>query len=170
MRSRLTYPHVVSTLALVVALGGTSYAAVKLPADSVGARQIKTGAVTNAEVRRGSLRASAFRSGALRPGPTGPSGTADARIQAAIYPAVGIPVEASGPIETSGVAYCEPDEVVIGGGVKGAGQDAVVVESAPAPAKDSMGGGGWSGTIRYAAKAGDLKQFPGVVAVCAPAG
>ena len=35
--------NVVAYLALFVALGGTSYAAIRLPANSVGARQIKKG-------------------------------------------------------------------------------------------------------------------------------
>jgi len=38
-------------LALFVALGGTSYAAVQLPANSVGTRQLKAGAVTGAKIR-----------------------------------------------------------------------------------------------------------------------
>jgi hypothetical protein len=42
--------HHVALLALFVALGGTSYAAVKLPANSVGSKQIKKKAVTPAKV------------------------------------------------------------------------------------------------------------------------
>ena len=37
---RLSYVNVVATLALFIALGGASYAAVELPANSVGVRQI----------------------------------------------------------------------------------------------------------------------------------
>lgn len=37
---RLSYANVVATLALFIALGGASYAAVELPANSVGVRQI----------------------------------------------------------------------------------------------------------------------------------
>ena len=43
---RLSYANVVSTLALFIALGGASYAAVELPAGSVGQRQLRPGAVT----------------------------------------------------------------------------------------------------------------------------
>jgi len=43
---RLTYANVVATLALFVALGGASYAAVELPVNSVGPRQLRAGAVT----------------------------------------------------------------------------------------------------------------------------
>jgi hypothetical protein len=43
---RFTYANVTATIALFVALGGASYAAVELPAHSVGARQLRRGAVT----------------------------------------------------------------------------------------------------------------------------
>jgi hypothetical protein len=43
---RLSYANVVATLALFVGLGGASYAAVVLPANSVGPRQLRSGAVT----------------------------------------------------------------------------------------------------------------------------
>ncbi len=39
IRSRLTYSDVVASLALFIALGGVSYAAVKLPKNSVGPRR-----------------------------------------------------------------------------------------------------------------------------------
>jgi hypothetical protein len=41
----LTYANVVATLALFIALGGASYAAATLPANSVGPRQLRSGAV-----------------------------------------------------------------------------------------------------------------------------
>jgi len=40
LSSRVSYANVVATLALFVALGGASYAAVEVPANSVGVRQI----------------------------------------------------------------------------------------------------------------------------------
>ena len=43
---------VVACVALIVALSGTGYAAIKLPAKSVGAKQLKTGAVTNIKLAR----------------------------------------------------------------------------------------------------------------------
>src|SRR5215203_3732841 len=42
---------VVALIALFVALGGVSYAAITLPANSVGARQLKKDAVTNAKIK-----------------------------------------------------------------------------------------------------------------------
>ena len=49
--SRLTYANVASTLALFIALGGVSYAAVRLPANSVGAKQLKKHAVTSIKIK-----------------------------------------------------------------------------------------------------------------------
>jgi hypothetical protein len=40
-RQRLTYANVMATLALFIALGGTSYAALTLPKNSVGSKQIR---------------------------------------------------------------------------------------------------------------------------------
>src|SRR5690242_708372 len=55
IRARLSYANVVATLALVLALGGVSYAAIKLPKNSVGTKQIKKNAVTGAKVKKRTL-------------------------------------------------------------------------------------------------------------------
>ena len=47
--------NLVAYLALFVALGGTSYAAFQLPANSVGTKQIRNGAVTSKKLRNGSI-------------------------------------------------------------------------------------------------------------------
>jgi hypothetical protein len=49
--------NVVAYLALFVALGGTSYAAIRLPAGSVGTKQLRKGAVTNRKLATGSVGA-----------------------------------------------------------------------------------------------------------------
>lgn len=46
LRENLSYANVVATLALFVALGGASYAAVTLPAGSVGDAQLRNGSIT----------------------------------------------------------------------------------------------------------------------------
>jgi len=66
----------VACLALVVALGGVSYAATALPKNSVGATQLRKGAVTGAKVKDRSLTAVDFRAGALPAGARGPNGDA----------------------------------------------------------------------------------------------
>lgn len=48
--SRLSYANVMATGAMFIALGGASYAAIKLPANSVGSRQLKRQAVTPTKV------------------------------------------------------------------------------------------------------------------------
>ncbi len=68
--------HLIAYLALLVALGGTSYAAVALPRNSVSAKQIKTSAVRSSEVKDGSLTAKDFRAGELPAGAPGDPGTA----------------------------------------------------------------------------------------------
>lgn len=76
IRSQLTYANAVASLALFVALGGASYAAIKIPVNSVGPRQLKPDAVTSAKVKDGSLQREDFAKGEVpAPGPTqGPPG------------------------------------------------------------------------------------------------
>jgi hypothetical protein len=68
--------HHIGLLALFVALGGTSYAAVRLPAKSVGTKQLRSNAVTSAKVKNASLKAKDFAPGQI---PAGPAGAAGAR-------------------------------------------------------------------------------------------
>jgi hypothetical protein len=66
MRRLLPSPAmVVGCIALIVALGGTSYAAIRLPANSVGTKQLKNGAVTAAKVRSNSLAGTQINEGSL---------------------------------------------------------------------------------------------------------
>ncbi|MCW3014933.1 MAG: hypothetical protein JWO02_2025, partial [Solirubrobacterales bacterium] len=55
MRRHLTYANVTASLALFFALAGGSYAASKLPRNSVGATQLKTGAVTGRAIKNNSV-------------------------------------------------------------------------------------------------------------------
>lgn len=54
-RHRPSPAMVVACLALIVALSGTGYAAIRLPARSVGAKQLKTGAVTRLKLARSAV-------------------------------------------------------------------------------------------------------------------
>ena len=90
IRGHLSFANVTSLLALVFAMGGTSYA-LTLPKNSVGSKQIRKNAVTGAKVKARTLRASDFARGQLpsgpsgapgapgAAGPTGPAGPAGAR-------------------------------------------------------------------------------------------
>ncbi len=51
IRLRPSPAMVVACLALGLALGGTSYAAIKLPKNSVGAKQLKKNAVTSPKIK-----------------------------------------------------------------------------------------------------------------------
>ena len=62
-RPRLTYANVMSTVAVFLALGGVSWAAVTIPRNSVGALQIKRGAVDSVRVKDKSLMAKDFKPG-----------------------------------------------------------------------------------------------------------
>lgn len=82
MRNRVRYANVMSTIAVFVALGGTSYAVASLPPNSVGNKQLRSNAVTASKVRNGSigradLTPSARGSRGSR-GPQGPAGPAGA--------------------------------------------------------------------------------------------
>jgi hypothetical protein len=74
MRGKLSYANVIATLALFVALGGSSYAAVQLSRGSVKTKHLAAGAVTGAKVKNRSLRARDFRVGQLPAGPQGAQG------------------------------------------------------------------------------------------------
>jgi len=75
LRVKLTYANVMATIAVFIALGGASYAAVKLPKNSVGANQLKKEAVTPAKLSKASKIA---LTGPQAPvgvqGPSGPQG------------------------------------------------------------------------------------------------
>jgi hypothetical protein len=73
--SRLSYANVISTLCLVLVLGGgTAYAATQLAKNSVGTNQLKNGAVTPAK-----LSGAAKQTMTGPTGPTGPKGATGAR-------------------------------------------------------------------------------------------
>ena len=85
--SRLPSPAmIVACVALVVALGGVSYAATVLPKNSVGTSQVQKKAITASKlhknavnglkVKNGSLMAADFKAGQLPAGPRGPKGDA----------------------------------------------------------------------------------------------
>ncbi|WP_395656888.1 hypothetical protein [Nocardioides sp.] len=74
LHSLLNPPMAVALLALVIALGGTSYAVTQLPKNSVGTPQLKSNAVTSPKVKDGSLKSTDFGAGQLPAGPQGEQG------------------------------------------------------------------------------------------------
>ena len=142
MRPRLTKlpspATVIASIALLVALAGTSVAAVSaLPARSVGTAQLKDNAVTSKKVKSFTLLRSDFKRGQIPRGPVGARGP-----QGAPGPA-GPPgiaalerrdvVTATSSANTKTIsAVCPTGKRVLGGGarVQGAGLADVVISEA----------------------------------------
>ena len=64
----------VAVVALFVAMGGVGYAALKLPKNSVGSKQLKANAVTSAKVKNTSLLPGDFKAGQFPAGAQGAKG------------------------------------------------------------------------------------------------
>lgn len=73
-KRRPTPAMIVACIALAITLGGTSYAAIVIPRNSVGTVHLKNNAVTSLKVQNQSLRAIDFAPGQLLRGPAGPAG------------------------------------------------------------------------------------------------
>ena len=59
------YADVVGTLALLVAMSGTAYAAHALPKHSVGSAQLEPGAVTSSKIKNGQVKSTDVADGSL---------------------------------------------------------------------------------------------------------
>jgi hypothetical protein len=66
IRSKLSYANVTATAALFVALGGTGYAALTLPRNSVGAEQIRPRSVGQSELRSRAVSSRVLRNKSIR--------------------------------------------------------------------------------------------------------
>ena len=119
---------VISCLALTVALGGTSYAAVlALPKNSVGPAQLKSSAVTTkkiapnavttAKVLNGSLVKADFKAGQLPAGPTGPAGPAGPSGVSGLERVDATSATNSTPGRTAAMA-CPAGKRLLGGGAR----------------------------------------------------
>jgi len=124
---------VIASLALMAALGGTSYAAATISSgdiknntvrsadvknNSLTGRDVKNSSLTSGDVRNGSLLAKDFKSGQLPAGPAGPAGPGGAA------GGLGKLVYVEGDFVTIGAgkedfveAECPPGFIVTGGGV-----------------------------------------------------
>ncbi len=98
IRDKFTFANVTSFTALMVALGGTSYAAVALPKNSVTTTQIKAGAVKGTDIGKNAITSAKVKDGSLKnidfgPGqvPAGPTGAAGAKGATGATGATGVP-------------------------------------------------------------------------------
>jgi hypothetical protein len=146
IKRHLTFANVVATLALFIALGGSSYAAVRLSANSVGSRQIKRDAVKESEIAKSAVESEEVRNGSLRSvdfarlpvgakgspgavgprgpkgaqgdrGPTGPRGPAGADAATSLLVHLAPPSDVAAGASTTIIAHCNPGERAISGGV-----------------------------------------------------
>jgi hypothetical protein len=149
IRRRLTFANVLSVAALFVALGGSAYA---LGRNSVGTNQLKKNAVTTAKIKKGAVDGSKVKDGSLTgadlatatidasklgPGAVGSGGIASGAVVGSKLGPIDTHVVAT-PLPDTGVlaravAFCDPGEKLIGGGVNTAtfGKDIIVEASRP---------------------------------------
>jgi hypothetical protein len=64
----LSYANVIASLALFIALGGASYAAVAIPANSVGTNQLKKSAVAGSKIKKNAISSAKVKDGSLQRG------------------------------------------------------------------------------------------------------
>ena len=166
LSGRLHYSNVMSTIAVFIALGGASYAAVTLPKNSIGTKQIKNGqikhadlgknAVTSINVKDGSLLSTDFKPGQLPQGPkgdkgdTGLQGPAGTNGTNGANGATNVVVRQGALISvadnTNGIvtASCHAGERATGGGSSISGSTGwSVIESFPTPGTDGATPTGW---------------------------
>ena len=173
LRARLTYANVTATLALFVALGGVSYAAM-----TVTGRDVVDGSLSGRDVRDGSLGVADFdetattarrrgrrgprgprgrRGPAGLPGPAGPPGTPAAT---SLFVRTNQQLHGdcmsgcAGEYRTSAKAECRVGERAIGGGVAvpdyGPDADEAVTASQPIwNDRPNSAPYGWSGSVRF---------------------
>src|SRR6266536_1558817 len=117
---------VVACLALIVALGGTSYAAIRLPANSVGTKQLKKGAVTGVKVKSNTLTGKQIEESTLGKVPSAASSDSatsattagSAPVSRLDYQSAVVAVPAGFVTATRGTANCPTGLSATGGGAK----------------------------------------------------
>src|SRR3954454_1074910 len=171
---------VAAYLAVFIALGGTSYAAAKLPKNSVGGAQIKANAVGSSEGKNGSLSRSDFKASSLPAGPAGAQGLqgpqglqglkgdkgdkgATGNVGSATTRFFQHPVDLPTGQSATLTVFCPDGQAAIGGGIRGDANDSestTVTGTRPAvsadntnPPADGETFTGWRGTVVH--NAGD---------------
>jgi len=142
--SRPTPALVVACLALAVALGGTSYAAVTLPRDSVGTAQVINHSLRRVDFKRGDL-------------PRGPAGT----IGRISEPSLSARIPSTSGVDVTVSVYCPPNTVRLAGGFD-TKLDFLTAVSLPTVRSSRPVPRGWSAGVRSNGAAGTLTTY----AVC----
>jgi hypothetical protein len=156
---------VVACISLTVALAGTSYAAIRLPANSVGTAQLKRGAVTGAKVKKNTITGTQVRETTLERVPKAlQADSADSADTAAAlgridYVSAAVSVPGGSSTATRGTANCPSGAFATGGGAKMSDPDnGFVIDTNPA------GKTGWEATSESS-----LTQNMTVYVICAQA-
>jgi hypothetical protein len=162
LAGRVSPSLAVAFIALLLAMGGASYAAVKLPARSVGARELKPKAVTRAAIKANAVDGSKVAADALTgadikestlgsvAAATSAASSTHAAAAAALDRVTFRGATGSVPPATTmtaglagATATCDAGQVVTGGGVKVEdGDSTAVVDSYP-----DAGGRAWSARV-----------------------
>jgi len=168
VRPKLTYANVIASLALFVALGGTSFAAFQLGKNSVKSKNIAkeavhasdiaNDAVSSAKVKDGSLLAGDFKAGQLPSGPTGTQGKTGATGPQGLPGISGLERVFSSSVENANspkiaVATC------------GAGKSTISVSYDIVGGKEGASPGGLANVIADVIEPSDPSSVPGTAAV-----
>lgn len=119
LRGKLTYSNIISTLCLVLLLGGgTAYAASQLEKESVGTHQLKKEAVSLAKIKQAAIKSLRGATGpAGLTGPQGPKGATGATGDSNVIMRTGVTVSVTRNNFATATASCQPGEKATGGGV-----------------------------------------------------
>ena len=135
IRPRLSFASVTSLIAIFVALGGTGYAAITLPNNSIGAKQIKKNGVGGAEIRKNAVRSGEVRNRALRAVdfavgqlPAGPQGVQGIQGARGTFGDITVQFEQAAADLGDGLsmsynAFCPEGQIGIAGGFRGDATD-----------------------------------------------
>jgi hypothetical protein len=168
---RPTPALIVSLIALTVALGGTSYAALSIPKNSVGTKQLKNKAVTNAKLGSGSVGTGKIKNGAVTTSkintngltvPNALSANSATSLAGVHYVTAAVPNPAN--VQTGASVACPTGENAIAGGASGSNTGQTLNASFPAVVTGTGSvPNGWDAFMLNGATAGTLHVY----AICA---
>ena len=177
MRKLLTETRVANVLALLAlftALGGTSYAALTLPKNSVGTRQIKPKAVTLSKISTSARKSLKGQTGpAGHTGPAGPTGLkgdkGDTGMTGVPGPVnvvmrIGTATAVASNASATASVDCNAGEMATGGGFFSQ-VDVQVTASRPVPLTAGAKATGWQATFKNTTAS---SAFVGAYAMCTP--
>lgn len=168
LRRRLSYANVAATLALFIALGGTSYAALTVTGknvtnSSLTGSDVKNSSLTTSDIKNASLLAKDFKAGQLPAGAKGDKGDTGATGATGAAGAAGVAGAAgaagatnvvtrlssvSAPVGVNDFSVsCNAGEKAVGGGATGPSADpeVFVAGTFPTPATAGSTPTGWTG-------------------------